>query len=116
MFTPLEKAVLEMMLEKRGEPFDAVRQQLAHAAVSKREFNGAGFYTNFVVPPDAAVRRDLPSMEISDVGAEFPHMEHGAGFVLFIRDGVVTMLEGFTYDEPWPEKTDEFKIFRNRAV
>jgi hypothetical protein len=43
-------------------------------------------------------------MEISDVGAEFPNLRHGAGFVLSIRDGVVTMMEGFTYDAPWPGK------------
>jgi hypothetical protein len=33
-------------------------------------------------------------MEISDVGAEFPNLRHGAGFVLSICAGVVTMMEG----------------------
>ena len=116
MFTPLEKAVLDMMLDKPGEQFDVVRQQLAHATVSKREFSGVGFFTNFAVPTDAHVRRDLPPMEIGDVGAEFPSLQHGAGFLLFIRDGVVSMLEGFTYDEAWPERTDEFKVHKQEAV
>jgi hypothetical protein len=55
-------------------------------------------------------------MEISDVGAEFPNLRHGAGFVLSIRDGVVTMMEGFTYDEPWPESQNEFRLFRQQTV
>lgn len=105
-----------MMLDKPGEPFETVRQQLAHATVSKREFSGVGFSTDFVVPAAAAVRRDLPSMEISDVGAEFPSVQHGAGFVLFIRGGVVSLLEGFTYGEPWPTDTDEFRVHRQNTV
>jgi hypothetical protein len=116
MFTPLERAVLDMMLDKPGEPFETIRQQLAHATVGERRFSGAGFFTNFVVPADAAVRRDLPSMEILDVGAEFPSLQHGAGFVLFIRGGVVSMLEGFSYDETWPERTDEFRLFRHATA
>ena len=102
----------DMLLDKPGEPFETVRQQLAHAMVSERKFSGVGFFTHIVVPAGAAVRCDLPSTEISGVGAEFPGVKHGAGFILFIRDGVVSWLEGFTYDEPWPERTDEFRLFR----
>ena len=116
MFTPLEKAVLDMMLDKPGEPFETVSQQLAHATVSKREFSGVGFSTDFIVPAAAAVQRDLPSMEISDVGADFPSVQHGAGFVLFIRGGVVSMLEGFTYGEPWPTDTGGFRVHRQNTV
>jgi hypothetical protein len=116
MFTPLEKAVLDAMLDKPGEPFETVRKQLAHAAIEKREFSGVGFFTHFVVPPDAPVRRNLPNEEIGDIGAEFPTLQHGAGFLLFIRDGVVSMLEGFTYDEPWPTNTDEFKVHKQKAA
>jgi hypothetical protein len=65
---------------------------------------------------DAGVRRDLPDMHIGDVGAEFPALKHGAGFVLFVRGGVITMLEGYTYDEAWPERTDEFRLFRHQAA
>ncbi len=35
---------------------------------------------------------------------------HGAGFVLFIRDGALACLEGFTYDEPWPETIKSFTL------
>lgn len=116
MLTSLEKAVLDMMLDKPGERFEVIRRQLACATVSKRRFSGVGFFTDFVVPIDAAVQRDLPNMEIGDVVAEFPSVQHGAGFVLFIRNGVVRMLEGYTYDEPWPENTDEFSLKRYAAA
>jgi hypothetical protein len=36
---------------------------------------------------------------------------HGAGFVLFVDDGVISFLEGFTYDEPWPEDAGSFELW-----
>lgn len=116
MQSPLERAVVGMLLDKPGEPFDTIRQQLWHATISARRFTGVGFFTDFTVAPDAPVRRDLPDATIGDVRADFPGLQHGAGFLLFIRDGVVTMLEGFTYDEPWPAITDGFKLHRNTAT
>lgn len=112
MLTSLEEAVLDAMLDKPGEPFETIRQQLAYATIAKREFTGVGFFTRFAIPADAPARRDLPSMHIGDVGAEFPQLQHGAGLLLFIRDGVVSTLEGFTYDERWPTDTDEFEVHR----
>jgi hypothetical protein len=115
MLTPLERAVIDLLLDKQGEPFDTVRQQLTHATINKREFSGVGFFTEFRLSSDAPVRRDLPEATLGDVGAQFPGLQHGAGFLLFIRGGVVTMLEGFTYDEPWPESTHEFTVHRLHA-
>ena len=90
--------------------------ELSHAAVAKREFTGVGFFTEFTLPADAPVSRDLPDETIGGVGASFPGVEHGAGFLLFIRSGVVTMLEGYTYaDDQWPESTDEFQVFKTAA-
>jgi len=38
---------------------------------------------------------------IGDVHAELAGLSHGAGFVLFIKDGRLDCLEGLTYDEAW---------------
>jgi len=111
MLTPLEKAVLERMLDKPGEPFETLRRQLPFAAVSKREFTGVGFFTEFAPSNDAPVTANLADMTLGDVGAELPGLEHGAGFVLFVRSGAMHMLEGYTYDETWPESTNGFRLF-----
>jgi hypothetical protein len=116
MLTPLEKAVIGALLEKSGEPFDTAREQLEHASVTKREFTGVGFFTEFAIADHASIRRDLPDATLGNVRAELPGLEHGAGFLLFIRGGVVTMLEGYTYvDDQWPERIDEFRVFRTVA-
>ena len=110
MLTPLEKAVIDKLLEKKGEPFDTIRQQFAHAIVAGREFSGVGFFTEFLLPLHTSVRRDLADTTIGDVGAQFPSLKHGADFLLFVRGGVIAMLEGYTYDEEWPANVDEFRV------
>jgi hypothetical protein len=115
--TPLESAVLEKMLAKSGEPFDTIRDQLAHASVSSREFTGVGFFTHFAVPSEAPVRRDLASAEIDGVGAQIPGLQDGAGFLLFIRDGIISFFEGYTYgDAAWPDPITEFRVFETQTI
>jgi hypothetical protein len=116
MLTPLEKSVLDMVLDKPGEPYDTLKQQLNCATVLKREFTGVGFFTQFAIRNDAQIKRDVSDMSLGGIGAEFPSLKHGAGFVLFIRGGVVATLEGFTYDEDWPENTGDFKLFRTTST
>jgi hypothetical protein len=112
MLTPLEKGVLDVLLDSPEEPYISIRQQMDYALVTSREFTGVGFFTRFTLPADAPVRRDLPNANFTHVGADIAGLKHGAGFVLFIRDGVVSMLEGFTYVEAWPQTTDEFRVYR----
>lgn len=110
--TPLEEAVLDEFLDRPGEPFTTLREQLAHASISSRELTGVGFFTHFAVPHEAPVRRDLASAELLDVGARIPEIEHGAGFILFVRDGVISMLEGYTYgNTPWPDSISDFSVY-----
>ena len=116
MLTPLETAILDMLLDTSGEPFDSIRQQLSYAVVAQRELTGVGFFTNFVIHSDAPVRRDLVDVVIGNVSAELPSLQHGAGFLLFIRDGVASMLEGYTYGgESWPASTEGFRVYREAA-
>jgi hypothetical protein len=112
MLIPLEKAVLDVMLDRSGEPYATLRQHLAHAAIMKREFSGVGFFTSFTIPSDAPVRRDLADTVIQDVAADISGLEHGASFLLFIRDGVLSMLEGVTSIGEWPKDTHDFRVYR----
>ena len=111
MLTSLEKSVLEKLLDKPDEPFDTLRRQLSLAVVSNREFSGVGFFTELTLPKGAPLKQDIPDMTLGDVGAELPGLKHGAGFVLFVRGGAISMLEAYTYDEKWPENTDGFRLF-----
>lgn len=109
----LETVILEKMLSGNEDPFNALRQQLRHAKVTERRFTGVGFFTRLHVPPDAARLPDREGLEIGDVSAEIAGLRNGADFVLFVRDGAIDTLEGFCYDEAWPDRATATKVFYN---
>jgi hypothetical protein len=47
---------------------------------------------------------------LGDVNAEVEGLKFGAGFVLFISDGKLEMLEGYSYDEQWPTEIKKFVL------
>ena len=105
---PIERAVLEMLLAGDHPALAVLREQLATAQVSKRDFSGVGFWLEFKV--DALASRVSGDFEIGDVQADIDELEHGVGFALFVRDGFIKALEGYTYDEPWPPTVREFSL------
>jgi hypothetical protein len=39
---------------------------------------------------------------MGDVAVESPELRRGAGFVLWIKERVLSFLEGYTFGMPWP--------------
>ena len=108
--TDLEYAVLEKLLAGDDERLMRLRRQLETAIASKREMTGVGFFTTLEVL-DPTHRLDERSVELGDVNAEISGLTHGAGFLLFIRNGLLETLEGYTYgDNRWPEKISSFRL------
>jgi hypothetical protein len=114
--TELESGVLTLMLDAPGNTRMAACLQLAHASAGPREMTGVGFYRNFVYPNDTSFQRNLPDESYTDVVAEHPELECGAMFVLFVRDGVVKLLEGVTFDGDWPATEDAFTLFLDPKI
>lgn len=106
-FIPIERAVLEKLLAGDAPRLVALQRQLAVCTVAAREWTGVGFYTALHVP--AAVARVAGrDVTFGDVVGDIPGVVHGVGFLLYIKNGVLDTLEGYTYDEPWPAVTDRF--------
>lgn len=109
----LERAVLEKLLAGDHPTLVALRAQTEGGRLAGRENTGVGFYCSFEVPPEvpSVSPRDF---EVDDVIGELQGLAHGAGFVLFVRDGRIDTLEGFSYDEPWPQQMSEFNLTYQR--
>lgn len=101
--TTLEKQVLEMLLRGQDEVLTILRQQAKQLQVSSRDMTGVGFYTEFLVPLDAPSVPGRPTFKLGDVNGTADNVRHGLGFLLCVKDGSLFMLEGYTYDEPWPD-------------
>ena len=109
-FTAFERAVIEMFLAGEAPALRTLHEQFNASRPLKREFSGVGFFTYFDVPITAQRVIRPHRVTISDVDASIDGLQHGAGFVLFVSEGRLRMLEGFTYDEPWPAEVREFSL------
>jgi hypothetical protein len=114
---PLERAVIESLVSRDEPGYDELRRQLVSCRVRSREMTGVGFYTTLEVDPSAPTApasvgnplgqgRGFPD----DVCADLEGLQHGTGFVLWLADGRLETLEGFTYDEPWPNEAEAFAV------
>jgi len=107
----LERAVLEKLFSGDHPSFPALRAQVERVRVIERTFSGVGFFSDLMVPeevPPAALGRD--AVWFGDVAADFDGLSHGASFVVRIAEGRLEMLEGFTFDEPWPPEGTAFRL------
>jgi hypothetical protein len=106
----LQKAVLVNLLAGDHPVLAALRAQAERAQLVSRRYTGVGFFCDFTVPLDVPPVKDHLNFELGDVYGEIAGLQHGAGFVLFVRSGYLNLLEGFSYDESWPEMPGEFKL------
>jgi hypothetical protein len=103
-----ERSVLNKMLAGSHPVLVSLRHQAMEVRLAGREFSGTGFFCRFCA--DRLARVSVADFEIDDVEAEVDGLERGIGFVLFIREGHVRELEGFTYDEVWPNQIEGFSL------
>jgi hypothetical protein len=97
-FTALERAVLEAICEMHSANRAALEAQLSTATVISRENTGAGFYARFQVERSSGI---AINGERSRAGPEarIDGLRHGMGFILWMKEGYVACLEGYSYAE-----------------
>lgn len=103
--------LMPLMLLGEHASLTALRAQWAEARMTKATISPAGFYVDFTVPAGVplAEPRNISSGS-ADISAD--GLKHGAGCVLHIRDGKLSCLEGFTYDDEWPEHPSNAAVAR----
>jgi len=104
VITGFDRTILDALLVGELPELAILRAQASVADLRERKMTGVGFFTNFSIPPDAPRLDVVGQRVISGVGAELEGVAHGVGFLLFVRNGQLDVLEGFTFDEPWPTR------------
>jgi hypothetical protein len=99
--TPLELAVVKAICEKHPYDRASIEAQLASAKVVSRENTGAGFYTYFEVqrPPNIVIGNAKEKDLRHGPQATIKGIVHGMGFILWLKQGFIDCLEGYTYDD-----------------
>ena len=98
IFTPLERAVLAEICRLHPDDQHMLESQLSAATFRSRENTGCGFLTCFVV--DRAASTELPGLRLRNgPAARVEGLEHGMGFILWLKEGYADCLEGYCFGE-----------------
>lgn len=119
MVTKLESIdhkVLQKLLSGDHEALAVLRQQAKKAKILSRRLTDVGFYTEFSIPPDAPLIQGNPSFKLGDVNGATANVQYGLGFLLHVNNGALSMLEGYTYDERWPEHIDDLALTYSSGI
>lgn len=114
------RALLEQVLPRLLEGSDPVlgvlREQLRHATVTSVELTGGGFFAFLAVPPDLPTTDPLRIVG-GDAVITLSGVEVGAGCILFVEEGRLSMFEGYTYAcEEWAEGAEVLSIDHVRPL
>ncbi|MFZ0422558.1 MAG: hypothetical protein WAL80_06745 [Xanthobacteraceae bacterium] len=94
--TPLEAAVLqEICRQLSPQGRSALEAQIDCISVRYRKNTGAGFYTYFLMRGEPA-RQIYDDTKVCTVTAKINGLRDALGFILWLRDGYVDHLEGYT--------------------
>ena len=103
-----EKKLMEMLLVGDNDVLTQLRKQYELATVTSREFSDVGFYTSFSLQNRHDLCIDDKTFQIGDVDGVINGIEGAVGFILFIKNGFISMLEGYTNAiDKWPKSNEE---------
>lgn len=107
-FIAFEKAVIHRIFKEAPEYEENLCRQYRSVVVADRKFTEHGFCTTFYgVTVPYSLGKDV-NLTLGKVSATLNDGQHSTGFTLFIEGGVISCLEGYAYDEPWPEKIEKY--------
>ena len=106
----LEISVINKMLFGQGKVLFELRRQLSECHIVSRQMTGVGFFTNFSLINIYNNFFTNCNFKIGDVHGIADNINHGVGFLLYINNGRILMLEGYTYNEPWPQQLVNLKL------
>ncbi|MBQ3182657.1 MAG: helix-turn-helix transcriptional regulator [Clostridia bacterium] len=89
--------------DKKLEPL--LKKQLESAEVRRVEHFKRGFSVEYnVFDTENKIRKGKSNSTLGKLRIQIDGLERGMGFVLFIRDGLISAFEGYTYEEDLPSK------------
>lgn len=103
LINKLESAIVMKFLECKGLELTNGRELAGTDIVSSREFTGLGFICEFVQSERLQVGRPDESYIWNKLGALL-NSKHDSGYLVYVEDGTVVALEGFAYDDAWPQE------------
>lgn len=106
-----EQKVMKMLIAGEGEPYQTLQKQYEQAIVVKREFTGVGFFTDFKIS-DELVTNSKMYARVDDVQVNCSDGQMYL-FILYVNDGKIRALEGYSVIDEWKYNYDHAEIIHS---
>ena len=107
-FEEFERDVISWIAKETPQYEQQILSQYNSCRIKSRRFTGHGFFTDFEVADTSDSLGDF-NETLGALGLDINRLRHGTGYILFVKDGLITCLEGYAYDEPVPEDIFRYK-------
>jgi len=106
--TKFERAAIEYIIETDAPEYQT---HIPYLSIDRRESTGAGIYVYFKYSDTFTINSDDNRTIGQSIFAEVEGLKEGAGFMLYIDHGQISMLESFSNAyESWPAKIENFSL------
>ena len=103
-FVDFEKIIITDIIEQYPEYKEKLQSQFEKIDVEKREFSTYGFSTYYVVTAEEEPLEDGENLTLGKHQWNINGLNRGSDCILWIKNGFISCLEGFSYEEPWPKE------------
>ena len=103
-FDEFEKIIITDIIEQYPEYKQKLQAQFEKSVVQKREFSTYGFPTYYTATAKEETLGDTVNMQLGKSQWKINGLQHGSDYILWIKNGFITCLEGFSYNESWPDE------------
>ena len=108
---PLIEAGMEFLLRGEDPLLDRLREQYGSARIDWVEISGAGFFAKFGwVDPPEPLHPKLRAVGLGNILIDSPDLESGGGLVLWLDEGRLSQLEGYSFEGPWHDPLSTFTL------
>jgi hypothetical protein len=109
--TALEQAVIGSMLADPELRPARSTVNLNAVTVRHRELTGVGFLTEFEPSENLHLFDADVSLRWGKIGARLNASKVETGYLVYVDDGYVTTVEGYTYGDEWPDQVEQFELY-----
>lgn len=112
-----EKILMNILLNGDNEILKKLRKQYELSEVISREISNYGFFTMFKIPENMDLGISNFKFHIGDIDGKVNDIDYAIGFILFIENGYISMLEGYcnVMDE-WPKDYSKIVLSRDNNI
>lgn len=92
------------IIEQNADYREILLSQFDTARAKERRKSERGFCTDYIIDENAKTLGDGVEMQLGNSQWDINGVKNGTDYILWVKNGKIAHLEGFTYEEKWPDE------------